>query len=89
MVKAETSVYVNGSAVEALLAWPAGFGDQTTPASYAAARIDYQFGDTLERIATKKVSGGNTIRGPFHWAVRWTNTSRPCSCPASPKKLSW
>ncbi len=68
VVKAETSVYVNGSAVEALLAWPAGFGDQTTPASYAAARIDYQFGDTLERIATKKVSGGNTIRGPFHWA---------------------
>ena len=68
VVKAETSVYVNGSAVEALLAWPAGFGDQTLPTSYAAARVDYQFGDTLERVAIKKVIGGNTIRGPFHWA---------------------
>ena len=68
VVKAETSVYVNGSAVQAYPAWPAGFGDQTTPASYAAARVDYQFGDTVERIATKKVSDGNTIRGPFHWA---------------------
>jgi YidC/Oxa1 family membrane protein insertase len=68
VVKAETSVYVNGSPVQAYLAWPAGFGDQTVPASYAAARIDYQSGNSIERIAPKKVSGGNTIRGPFHWA---------------------
>jgi len=68
VVKAETSVYVNGSAVEAFLEWPAGFGDQTTPASYAAAHIDYQSGDKVERLAAKKVSGGNTLRGPFHWA---------------------
>ena len=68
VVKAETSVYVNGSPVQAYLAWPAGFGDQTTPASYAAARIDYQAGDTIERIDAKKVSGRNTMRGPFHWA---------------------
>ena len=68
VVKAETSVYVNGSAAQAYPAWPAGFGDQITPASYAAARIDYQSGDTIERIDAKKVSGGNTVRGPFHWA---------------------
>lgn len=68
VVKAETSVYVNGSAVQAYPAWPAGFGDETTPASYAAARVDYQFGDAIERIAAKKVVDGNTIRGPFHWA---------------------
>ncbi len=68
VVKAETSVYVNGSPVQAYPAWPAGFGDQTTPASYAAARIDYQSGDTIERIDAKKVSGRNTMRGPFHWA---------------------
>ena len=68
VVKAETSVYVNGSAKQAYPAWPAGFGDQTVPASYAAARIDYQSGDTVERIAAKKVSAGNTLRGPFHWA---------------------
>jgi len=69
VVKAETSVYVNGSAVQAYPAWPAGFGDQITPASYAAATIDYQSGDKIDRIAAKKVSGGNTIRGPFHWAA--------------------
>jgi YidC/Oxa1 family membrane protein insertase len=68
VVKAETSVHVNGSAVQAYPAWPAGFGDQTTSASYAAARIDYQFGDSIERIAAKKVNAGNTVRGPFHWA---------------------
>ena len=68
VVNTETAVYVNGSAVQAYLAWPTGFGDQTTPASYAAARVDYQFGDTIERIAAKKVIDGNTIRGPFHWA---------------------
>ena len=68
VVKAETSVYVNGSAVQAYLAWPAGFGDQITPASYAAATIDYQSGDKIQRIDAKKVSGGNTLRGPFHWA---------------------
>jgi YidC/Oxa1 family membrane protein insertase len=68
VIKAETSVYVNGSAVQAYPTWPAGFGDQTTPASYAAARIDYQSGDTIERIDAKKVSSGNTLRGPFHWA---------------------
>ena len=68
VVKAETSVYLNGSAAQAYPAWPAGFGDQITPASYAAARIDYQSGDAIERIDAKKVSGGNTVRGPFHWA---------------------
>ena len=68
VVKAETSVYVNGGAVQAYPAWPAGFGDQATAASYAAASIDYQSGDKIERIAAKKVSGGNTLRGPFHWA---------------------
>jgi YidC/Oxa1 family membrane protein insertase len=68
VVKAETSVYVNGSAAEAYLAWPAGLGDQTTPTSHAAASIDYQSGDKIERLAAKKVSGGNTLRGPFHWA---------------------
>ncbi len=69
VVKAGASVYVNGSTVQAYPAWPAGFGDQIMPASYAAATIDYQSGDKIERIAAKKVSGGNTLRGPFHWAA--------------------
>ena len=68
VVKAQTSVYVNGSLVQAYPAWPAGFGDQATAALYGSASIDYQSGDKIERIAAKKVNGGNTIRARFHWA---------------------
>jgi YidC/Oxa1 family membrane protein insertase len=63
----ETSVFVNGSEISALPMWPAGFGDQTTPAGYAASRIETQFNSTIDRIPFKKVSGGNTLRGPFNW----------------------
>jgi YidC/Oxa1 family membrane protein insertase len=63
----EISVFVNGSEISALPMWPAGFGDQTTPAGYAASRIETQFNSTIDRITFKKVSGGNTLRGPFNW----------------------
>ena len=63
----ETSVTVNGKPVQAFPAWPAGFGDQGTAPSFASARIDYYSGDKVERLATKKISGGNTVRGPFQW----------------------
>ena len=64
----ETSVTVNGKPVQAYPSWPAGFGDQGTAPSYAAARIDYFAGDKVERLAAKKISGGNTLRGPLQWA---------------------
>jgi YidC/Oxa1 family membrane protein insertase len=67
LVGLETSVFVNGSEISALPMWPAGFGDQTTPAGYAASRIETQFNSTVDRIPFKKVSGGNTLRGPFNW----------------------
>src|SRR5690348_6041805 len=67
-VKVESSVTSKGSDVAALPAWPAGFGDQTVPASYAAARIDWQYADKVERVAFKKVGNGNTVQDPFHWA---------------------
>jgi YidC/Oxa1 family membrane protein insertase len=68
VVKLETSVIYKDSVVSAPPMWPAGFGDETSPASYAASRIEYQNGDNVERIALKKVIGGNTVRGPFNWA---------------------
>jgi len=68
VVTVQTSVTQNGSSVAALPAWPAGFGDQTTPATYAAGLIDYQFNKNIERVPLKKVGGGATISGPFHWA---------------------
>ena len=68
VVQVETSVTLKGSEVTALPTWPAGFGDETTASSYAASRVEYQNGSDVERVAVKKVIGGNTIRGPFHWA---------------------
>ena len=64
----ETAVAYKGSPLAAVPAWPSGFGDQTTPATYAASLIDYQYNSNIERLALKKISSGNTISGPFHWA---------------------
>jgi YidC/Oxa1 family membrane protein insertase len=68
IVKVDTSVTYKGNWVAALPAWPAGFGDQVTPAFYNSATIDYQFNKNIERVAIKKLSGGGTVPGPFHWA---------------------
>jgi YidC/Oxa1 family membrane protein insertase len=68
VVKIETSVTSKGSYVPALPAWPSGFGDQASPAFYATSWIDYQYNKNIERVAPKKVSGGATLPGPFHWA---------------------
>jgi YidC/Oxa1 family membrane protein insertase len=64
----ETVATVNGKPIQAFPMWPAGFGDQASAPSYAAARIDYYAGDKVERLAAKKISGGNTLRGPLQWA---------------------
>jgi YidC/Oxa1 family membrane protein insertase len=69
LIRAETSVRSKGTDVQAYLAWPAGFGDESSLASYAAGQIEYQFNDKIERLAIKKISGGATVNGPFHWAA--------------------
>jgi YidC/Oxa1 family membrane protein insertase len=78
VVKIETSVTVtqNGQPVSAFPAWPAGFGDQTTPALYASATTDlyngeanWHGGEKVIRQQLKNISGGGTIKGPFAWAV--------------------
>ncbi len=79
VLNVETSVLYEGAEIFAAPAWPAGFGDQAAPASYAAARIDYHndasnertaliFPSFISRLAVKSISGGNTIKGPFEWA---------------------
>jgi YidC/Oxa1 family membrane protein insertase len=78
VLKVETSVVYKGAEIFAAPAWPAGFGDQLTPASFAAGRIDYHndassertalvFPSFISRLAVKNISGGSTIRGPFEW----------------------
>ena len=68
VIGVEVEVTQNGSRVQAYPMWPAGFGDQNTGPLYASARIEYMANDKVERLAPKKVSGGNTLRGPFSWA---------------------
>jgi YidC/Oxa1 family membrane protein insertase len=67
VVHIENSVVAKGSRVTAFPLWPAGFGDQLSPASYAASRIEHQYNDKTERLDIKKVSGGATVPGPFNW----------------------
>ena len=68
VVGIETAVTYKGSPVPALPAWPSGFGDQTSAPFYIKATIADQFNKNIDRLAIKKVSGGATITGPFHWA---------------------
>jgi YidC/Oxa1 family membrane protein insertase len=68
VVRVETSVSSKGSQVPAYPAWPAGFGDESSLASYAASQIQYQYNNNTERLAIKKVSGGSTLHMPFNWA---------------------
>ena len=68
VVHAEISVKQNGAPVTALLAWPSGFGDQTTLPQYAGGTIDSSQNGKEDQIAYKKVVGGGTLRGPFDWA---------------------
>jgi len=79
VVGVETSVTYKGASVAAFPAWPAGFGDQSTPASFAAGTIAYQSGSDIVRPPVRcgtfsflshcePIGNGSTIKGPFHWA---------------------
>jgi YidC/Oxa1 family membrane protein insertase len=79
VVDIETSVLGKGNVVSAIPVWPAGLGDESTTASYAASRIESHneessarsylvFPSLTERLAIKSVSSGNTLPGPFNWA---------------------
>jgi YidC/Oxa1 family membrane protein insertase len=68
VIHVETSVTAKGSPVTAFPMWPSGFGDEASPASFAASRIEHQYGNATDRLDIKKVSGGNTLPGPFNWA---------------------
>ena len=68
VVGARTSVAVKGAQATAFPMWPAGFGGDTTGPQYATGQIVYQYDSKVERLAIKKISGGGTLPGPFHWA---------------------
>jgi len=87
LVKAEVSVTQNGAPVAALLAWPSGFGDQDTLPHYAAATLDTAQDGKADQIAYKKVSGGETLHGPFDWAGVSDLYFGAILIPDSPKNL--
>jgi len=68
VIGADVSVTQNGGPVTALIAWPSGLGDQTTPQGYVGATIDTSQNGKADQIALKKVVGGDTLRGSFDYA---------------------
>jgi YidC/Oxa1 family membrane protein insertase len=68
VLHADVQVTRNGAPVRALLNWPGGFGDQDNAQSYGGAQFDNFRNGKDDHVAPKKVSGGDTINGPFDWA---------------------
>jgi YidC/Oxa1 family membrane protein insertase len=68
VIGADFSVTQNGAPVSALLAWPSGLGDQTTPQGYAGATLASSQNGKTDETAAKKVVGGDTLRGSFDYA---------------------
>lgn len=70
VIHAKVSVTQNGAPVQALLSWPAGFGDQTTLPDYAnsSSAIHTSQNGKDDETSYKKISSGNTLHGPFDWA---------------------
>jgi len=68
VLHAEVAATRNGTPIRALISWPGGFGDQDNAQAYAGAEIDYSRNASEEHLAAKKVSGGDTLNGPFDWA---------------------
>jgi len=68
VLHADVEVTRNGAPVRALINWPGGFGDQDNASSYAGAQLDYAQNAKEQHLAAKKVSGGETLNGPFDWA---------------------
>jgi YidC/Oxa1 family membrane protein insertase len=68
VLHADVQVTRNGSPVRALISWPGGFGDQDNAQAYAGAEVDISRNAAEEHFAPKKVSGGDTLNGPFDWA---------------------
>ena len=68
VLHADVQVTRNGAPIRALVSWPGGFGDQDNAQSYGGAQLDTYRNGKDEHLAPKKVSGGETLNGPFDWA---------------------
>ena len=71
VLHAQVQVTRAGQPVRALLSWPGGFGDQNedySGRSYSNSQFDTYKEGKDEHLAPKKISGGETLNGPFDWA---------------------
>ncbi|MHB8301775.1 MAG: membrane protein insertase YidC [Acidobacteriaceae bacterium] len=68
VIHAQVSVTQNGVPVEALLAWPSGFGDQREARDYSTdQKVDRSSNGKADSTAPKKVADGQTETGPLDW----------------------
>jgi len=74
LIHADTQVLKDGTPVRALLSWPSGMGDLAIArtrggrSSVSDPSVDTMQNGKDEHIASKKVSGGATLNGPFDFA---------------------
>jgi YidC/Oxa1 family membrane protein insertase len=85
VLHADVQVTRNGAPVRALINWPGGFGDQNNALAYAGAQLDFARNAKEEHLAAKKVSGGETLNGPFDWAGASDNYFAAIFLPDSPE----
>ncbi len=68
VLHADVMVTRDGAPVRTLLSWPGGFGDQENAQLYGSAQLDTMSDGKEHHEAPKKVTGGQTLTGPFDWA---------------------
>ena len=69
MVSADIAVTNNGAPVNAMLAWPAGLGDQESLQSYNTnSQFDFSLNGKADYEGIKKVIGGATLTGNYEYA---------------------
>jgi len=88
IIHADVQVTRNGSPFRAMVAWPGGFGDQDNAQAYAGAEVDFSREAREEHTAAKKVSGGDTLNGPFDWAGASDNYFAAVFLPDAPATAS-
>ena len=67
VLHADVQVTRGGSALRALIAWPGGFGDQDNANAYNGTQFDFSRNGADDHLAPKKISGGETLNGPYDW----------------------
>ena len=67
VLHAQVTATNQGSPLNALLAWPSGFGDQVSQPDYAQGQLDFMQNGKSNILAAKKVTNEETRNGPFDW----------------------